>query len=67
MALPGPASPLLESLESLDEWQAKCELASGGVDVPHGERVDSAEALKKAARSLTYPLVLKACDAKTDS
>jgi acetyl-CoA synthetase len=26
--------------------------------------VDSAEALKKAARSLTYPLVLKACDAK---
>ncbi len=64
MTLPGPASSLPQSLESLDEWQAKSELAASGVDVPCGERVDSAEALENAARSLTYPLVLKGCDTK---
>ena len=64
ITLPGPTSPLPASQQSLDEWQAKCELASGGVHVPRGERVDSGQALEEAARSLSYPLVLKACDAK---
>ena len=50
-------------MENLDEAHAKGEIESFGVGVPRGERVASLDALKNAAESLTYPLVLKACDA----
>jgi acyl-CoA synthetase (NDP forming) len=64
MMLPGPGLPLPGISASLDESQAKRELASVGICVPRGERVDSLEALEAAASSLTFPLVLKACDSK---
>ena len=64
MMLPGPGLPLPGFSESLDESQAKRELASAGICVPRGDRVDSLEALEATARSLTFPLVLKACDSK---
>ena len=35
-----------------------------GVNVPRGERVTSLEALQVAGQSLTFPLVLKVCDAQ---
>ena len=50
-------------MENLDEAHAKSEIESFGVGVPRGECVASIDALKNAAESLTYPLVLKACDA----
>ena len=62
-ALPGPGSHLEQPVENLDEAHAKSEIESFGVGVPRGERVASIDALKNAAESLTYPLVLKACDA----
>jgi len=62
-ALPGPGSHLEQPVENLDEAHAKGEIESFGVGVPRGERVASIDALKNAAQSLTYPLVLKACDA----
>ena len=62
-ALPGPGSHLEQPVENLDEAHAKSEIESFGVGVPRGERVASLDALKNAAESLTYPLVLKACDA----
>ncbi len=61
-ALPGPGSHLEQPVENLDEAHAKREIESFGVGVPRGERVASVDALKNAAESLTYPLVLKACD-----
>ena len=62
-ALPGPGPHLEQPVENLDEAHAKGEIESFGVGVPRGERMDSIDALKNAAQSLTYPLVLKACDA----
>tara|TARA_Y100000294_G_scaffold84946_1_gene79611 strand:+ start:41447 stop:43414 length:1968 start_codon:yes stop_codon:yes gene_type:complete len=62
MTLPGPGPHPQGRPESLDEWQAKREFASARIDVPRGERVDSLAALEVAAESLTFPLVLKACD-----
>ena len=62
-ALPGPGPHLEQPVENLDEAHAKGEIESFGVGVPRGERVASIDALKNAAQSLTYPLVLKACDA----
>jgi len=62
-ALPGPGSHLEQPVENLDEADAKSEIESFGVGVPRGERVTSIDALKNVAQSLTYPLVLKACDA----
>ena len=62
-ALPGPGPHLEQPVENLDEAHAKSEIESFGVGVPRGERVASIDALKNAAQSLTYPLVLKACDA----
>jgi len=62
-ALPGPGPHLEQPVENLDEAHAKHEIESFGVGVPRGERVASLDALKNAAESLTYPLVLKACDA----
>ena len=62
-ALPGPGSHLQQPVENLDEAHAKSEIESFGVGVPRGERVASLDALKNAAESLIYPLVLKACDA----
>lgn len=62
-ALPGPGPHLEQPVENLDEAHAKHEIESFGVGVPRGERVASIDALKNAAQSLTYPLVLKACDA----
>jgi acyl-CoA synthetase (NDP forming) len=61
-ALPGPGLHLEQPVETLDEVHAKSEIESFGVGVPRGERVASVDALKNAAESLTYPLVLKACD-----
>ena len=61
-ALPGPGSHLEQPVENLAEAHAKLEIESFGVGVPRGERVASVDALKNAAESLTYPLVLKACD-----
>tara|TARA_B100000674_G_scaffold476643_1_gene471037 strand:+ start:1707 stop:3761 length:2055 start_codon:yes stop_codon:yes gene_type:complete len=60
--LPGPGSNLEQSVENLDEAHAKREIESFGVGVPRGERVASVDALRNAVESLTYPLVLKACD-----
>ena len=62
-ALPGPGPHLEQPVENLDEAYAKGEIESFGVGVPRGERVASIDTLKNAAQSLTYPLVLKACDA----
>ncbi|MGB1773296.1 MAG: acetate--CoA ligase family protein [Arenicellales bacterium] len=62
-ALPGPGPHLEQPVENLDEAHAKGEIESFGVGVPRGERVASIDGLKNAAQSLTYPLVLKACDA----
>ena len=63
--LPGPSrEPLGPALKWLDEWQAKKELSAMGVNVPRGERVASLEALQVAGQSLTFPLVLKVCDAQ---
>ena len=62
-ALPGPGPHLEQPVENLDEAHAKGEIESFGVGVPRGERVASLDALKNVAESLTYPLVLKACDA----
>ena len=61
--LPGPGSHLEHPVENLDEARAKGEIEAFGVRVPRGEPVDSLDALKNAANLLTYPLVLKACDA----
>ena len=61
--LPGPGPHLEQPVENLDEAHAKGEIESFGVGVPRGERVASIDGLKNAAESLTYPLVLKACDA----
>ena len=60
--LPGPGSHLEQPVENLDEAHAKREIESFGVGVPRGERVASVDALRNAVESLTYPLVLKACD-----
>ena len=62
-ALPGPGPHLEQPVENLDEAHAKGEIESFGVGVPRGDCVTSVDGLKNAAESLTYPLVLKACDA----
>jgi len=61
MTLPGPGLHPQGPPQSLDEWQAKHELASAGISVPRGERVDSLAALEAVAKTLAFPLVLKAC------
>jgi len=61
MTLPGPGLHPQGSPQSLDEWQAKRELASAGISVPRGERVDSLAALEAVVKTLAFPLVLKAC------
>lgn len=41
------------------EFHAKKALASAGIDVPHEEIADSAEAAVRSARAIGYPVVLK--------
>jgi acetyl-CoA synthetase len=46
-------------IETIDEWQAKVDLARFGVDTPRGTLADM-DSLLESADSIGYPLVLKA-------
>ena len=61
--LPGHVALARGTAVSLSEWDAKQRLAACGIGIPTGRLVRDTEGARRAARSLGFPVVLKATGA----
>ena len=59
--LPGPLPVSGDTVRLQDEWQGKQILASWGIPVPPGQRVQGVDQAVNAAREIGFPVVVKTC------